>query len=89
MPASRLSDVLSPGTVRCVDVECEGEAMIRLKRMGICGERMIEVIQPGDPMVVRVVGSRLGLSRRLAASVVVEQVCDVMTSAKPDAVENE
>ncbi len=88
MPASRLSDVVNPGTFRCVNVECEGDAMIRLKRLGICGERTIEVMLPGDPMVLRVVGSRLGISRQLAESVIVDQDCDTVTSVQADAVED-
>ncbi|MEO2031822.1 MAG: FeoA family protein [Planctomycetaceae bacterium] len=80
MPGTRLSDVTEPGAFRCVRVECEGDAMIRLKRLGICARRGIEVIQPGDPMVLRVVGSRLGVSRQLAEFVTVETMQD---PAKP------
>jgi hypothetical protein len=45
---------------------------VRLKRMGICGGRQISVLQAGDPMILRVVGARIGLSRELAATVVVD-----------------
>ncbi|MCH2211799.1 MAG: ferrous iron transport protein A [Fuerstiella sp.] len=89
MPTSRLSDLLIPGKVRCVNVECTGDAMVRLKRMGICDQSIIEVIQPGDPMVLRVVGTRLGVSRRLAESVVVDRVSTVVSSTQFDADENE
>ena len=63
--------------------------MVRLKRMGICDQSIIEVIQPGDPMVLRVVGTRLGVSRRLAESVVVDRVSTVVSSTQFDADENE
>ena len=80
MPTLRLSDVTRPGEYRCVTVECNGDAMIRLKRLGICDGRTINVMQPGNPMVLQVIGSRLGVSRRLAESVVVQSICQVATS---------
>jgi len=87
MSTSRLSDVTSPGEFRCVDVQCDGDAMIRLKRLGICDKRTIEVLQPGDPMVLRVIGSRLGVSRRLAESVIVDTISKTATSAPADTVQ--
>jgi len=47
----------------------------RLKAMGVCIGRKVEVLKPGDPLIIRVLGSRLGLSARLAMEVHVE-VCD-------------
>ena len=88
MSTSRLSDVTNPGEFRCVDVKCDGDAMIRLKRLGICDKRTIEVIQPGDPMVLRVIGSRLGVSRRLAESVIVDTISETVTLASTDTVQN-
>lgn len=67
----RLSDT-NCGPVRCLAVDGEGEAAVQLKRMGICSGRILNVIQAGDPMVLSVMGTRLGLSRQLAASVTVE-----------------
>ncbi len=60
------------GTYRCIDVAGEGEQVIRLKRMGICSGRRIAVVQTGDPMILRVVGARVGLSRELAGTVIVD-----------------
>ena len=71
MPPTTLSHATS-GSYRCVDVTGEGEQVTRLKRMGICSGRRITVLQTGDPMILRVVGTRIGLSRDLAGSVVVE-----------------
>ena len=88
MPGTRLSDVTDPGAFHCVDVECDGDAMIRLKRLGICARRTIEVVQPGDPMVLRVVGSRLGISHQLAEFVRVERTCDQTTSLEAGAVKD-
>ena len=74
-----LSDVSACGTFRVHDIGEQGEAAIRLKRMGICANRTVDVLHVGDPMIVRVVGVRLGISRRLASHV--ELAADVDESA--------
>ena len=52
----------------------------RLKAMGVCIGRKVEVLKSGDPLIIRVLGSRLGLSSRLAKEVHVE-VCDAPACA--------
>ncbi len=39
--------------------------------MGICIGRRVQLIKKGDPMIVRVLGSRLGISARLGHRVIV------------------
>lgn len=56
-------------------VEADNDDMRRLMTLGICAGRRIELIQRGDPMILRVFNSRLGVSRRLARRVLV-QPCD-------------
>ena len=46
----------------------------RLKSLGICLGRRIQLVKAGDPLVVRVLGTRVGLSWRLAHGVLVEQI---------------
>lgn len=72
MSTTPLSDISLPGRFRCTSVDCEGDAAIQLKRLGVCDGRLLEVMQPGDPMVLRVVGAQIGVSRMLASSVRVE-----------------
>ena len=55
----------------CTGLLAVGDAAIRLKRLGICVGRSIQLISTGDPMIVRVCGSRIGLSRTLAEMVLV------------------
>jgi Fe2+ transport system protein FeoA len=43
----------------------------RLRALGVCEGRHVEVLKGGDPMILRVFGSRLGVGRALAARVVV------------------
>ena len=46
---------------------------IRLQRLGICDGNRIIVAQTGDPLIVLVVGSRIGISRKLAEQVFVRK----------------
>lgn len=64
---------LSPG--RCgwvVDVEAGGDDTERLKVMGICAGRKVRLVRRGDPMILCVWGTRVGVSRRLAEQVYVQ-----------------
>jgi Fe2+ transport system protein FeoA len=66
-------DELAPhvcATVRALDTD--DEDVHRLKTLGLCVGRQLEVVKSGDPLIVRIFGSRLGLAARLAARVRVE-----------------
>jgi len=67
----RLRD-LSPGS--CCKVVEMGKAgnTARLKAMGICLGRNLEVLKAGDPLIVKVYGTRIGLSARLAEEIQVQ-----------------
>lgn len=43
----------------------------RLKALGVCEGRFVEVLRTGDAWIVRVLGSRIGISRELVSSVLV------------------
>ncbi len=53
----------------------------RLKAMGVCIGRKVELVQAGDPLILRVLGSRLGVSARLAQQVYVD-VCTAQECQK-------
>ena len=58
---------LEPGSVaRVADLHVEQADATRLKAMGICVGREVQLIQAGDPLVLRVLGTRVGVSARLA-----------------------
>lgn len=40
--------------------------------MGVCIGRRVEIIKTGDTLIIRVFGSRIGLSARMAAHVRVQ-----------------
>lgn len=58
------------GIVR--EIETDDEETKRLKTLGICAGRRVELVRSGDPLVLKIFGTRLGLSGLLAARVRVE-----------------
>lgn len=63
---------IAPGLAKCGEVLATGDDAIRLKRMGVCEGREFELVSHGDPMVLRVGGARVGVSRQLASFVLVD-----------------
>lgn len=53
-------------------VETEDEDTQRLKTLGVCLGRRVEIARSGNPLILKIFGSRLGLSAELAARVRVE-----------------
>ena len=69
-------DELEPHQCAVVhEVEARDDDLARLMAMGLCGDRFVELIQGGDPMILRVFGSRIGISARLASHIMVKP-CD-------------
>ncbi len=54
-------------------IEPAGEAMERLMAMGLCVGRELEVVRQGNPLILRLLGARIGVSGRLARHVIVER----------------
>ena len=55
-------------------VATDDEDTQRLKTLGVCVGRRVELVRGGDPLILKIFGSRLGVSAELAARVSVE-VC--------------
>jgi Fe2+ transport system protein FeoA len=51
------------------DVTAQEQEAERLKSMGVCVGRTVELIKKGDPLILKVFGSRIGVSSRLARCV--------------------
>jgi Fe2+ transport system protein FeoA len=58
------------GIVR--EIETDDEQTARLKMLGVCPGRRVELVRNGDPLVLKIFGTRLGLDGTLAARVRVE-----------------
>jgi Fe2+ transport system protein FeoA len=73
-PTVRL-DVLPPRTCAVVrSISTDDEDTQRLKTLGVCVGRRVEVVRQGNPLILKIFGSRLGISGELASRVSVE-VC--------------
>ncbi len=53
-------------------VETGDDDTNRLKTLGVCVGRRVELVRVGNPLILKIFGSRLGLSAELAARVRVE-----------------
>jgi Fe2+ transport system protein FeoA len=68
-------DQLPPRVCAVVrSVETDDEDTKRLKTLGVCVGRRVELVRAGNPLILKIFGSRLGLSAELARRVTVE-VC--------------
>ncbi|MCC5845602.1 MAG: ferrous iron transport protein A [Verrucomicrobia bacterium] len=63
---------LSKGSCGLISEVQNVDELSRLQSMGVCIGRRVEVIKTGDPLIIRVFGSRIGLSARMAEHVMVE-----------------
>jgi Fe2+ transport system protein FeoA len=69
-------DALPQGVpARIGAVDAAAADLDRLEAMGLCAGRTVEVVKAGDPMIVRVLGTRIGLAAALARTVGVETEC--------------
>ncbi len=66
-----LSQLRSGAAAVVSEVRGAASDVSRLQALGVCQGRRVEMMQAGDPLIVRVVGSKVGLSHRLAESVIV------------------
>ncbi len=72
VPLVRL-DELPPRVCAVVrSVATDDEDTQRLKTLGVCLGRRVELVRAGDPLILKVFGSRLGISAELARRVRVE-----------------
>ena len=69
-----LTDLPAGGCGRISLVYATTLDLERLEVMGLCAGRVVHVAKSGDPMIVRVLGTRIGLARTLARDIYVEPV---------------
>lgn len=68
-----LSQVVG-GRYTCTAIRVSAdEDSLRLRRFGICPTRTVELIEVGDPLIVRMGRTKVGISRQLAAAVLVTE----------------
>lgn len=74
--ASRLLAEMQVGEVGRVSGVAVDEADAgRLKALGVCAGRTLRVVSAGNPLIVQVLNSRVGLSAALASQVTLTPCC--------------
>jgi Fe2+ transport system protein FeoA len=74
-PATVRLDELPPRVCAVVrSISTDDEETRRLKTLGVCVGRRVELVRTGNPLILKIFGSRLGIAAELAARVKVE-VC--------------
>ncbi len=76
MPTTLLSDIAPHTVARVAALDVHPEDAIRLKALGLCVGRQVQLVQTGDPLLLRILGTRVGLSARLAAGIRVVAASD-------------
>jgi Fe2+ transport system protein FeoA len=56
----------------CAAIDGPNESVVRMRSLGICVGRPLDLVCDGDPMIVRVGSTQIGLSRFLAKHVTVQ-----------------
>jgi Fe2+ transport system protein FeoA len=69
-----LSALPAGSHARVARVNAHSDDLRRLQALGVCVGRRVQLVKSGDPMIISVVGARVGLSARLAAEVLVTPV---------------
>lgn len=64
-----LSALPAGSYARVAHVSAHSDDLRRLQALGVCVGRRVQLVKAGDPMIISVVGARIGLSARLAAEV--------------------
>jgi Fe2+ transport system protein FeoA len=64
-----LSELAAGSYARVAQVSAHSDDLRRLQALGVCVGRRIQLVKSGDPMIISVVGARVGLSARLATEV--------------------
>ena len=78
-----LSELPAGTYARVAHVIAHSDDLRRLQALGVCVGRRIQLVKTGDPMIISVVGARVGLSARLAAEVRVTPVAAEDSTSVP------
>jgi Fe2+ transport system protein FeoA len=72
LPIVRLDELPLRTCAVVRSIATDDEDTQRLKTLGVCVGRRVEVVRSGNPLILKIFGSRLGISGELAARVNVE-----------------
>lgn len=78
-----LSELPAGSYARVAHVSAHSDDLRRLQALGVCVGRRVQLVKTGDPMIISVVGARVGLSARLATEVRVTPVAAEDSTSVP------
>lgn len=64
--------VAEPGVYRCVRVDDSAAGMTRLSQLGLCEGRDFQIVTSGNPIVVQIEQTTVGISNILADRILVQ-----------------
>jgi Fe2+ transport system protein FeoA len=80
-PLSRVQ----PGTTVCIKhLSAKPELIDRLRELGFCEEQKIKLVSSNTSFICQVCNARLGISQKVAESILVETVPAKNTDGKPE-----
>lgn len=82
IPSVLLTQLEADALASVSHITASSDDVNQLKAMGVCAGRKLQIIQPGDPMILRVLGTRLGVSSRLAHTIWVHRLDCVRRSSE-------
>ena len=71
-PLRRLDELPSGAHGIVQQIERTGDAFHRLMAMGLCVGREVQIVRQGNPLIVRFLNARVGISGRIAKHILVE-----------------
>lgn len=80
-PAS-LAELPAKSIGRILGFNLPDEDSLRVRMLGVCPGLSVEVVQNGDPLILSAAGTRIGIARRLASQVLVEDGAAAAISAR-------
>lgn len=82
-PSQKLTDLEVGATARMLDAAVDAELRTLLRSLGLTDNSMLRVCKRGEPCVVQVRATRIGISERIAQHITV--VPDAASPARPPA----
>ncbi len=78
-----LAELPAKSIRRILSFNLSDDESLRVRMLGVCPGLSVEVVQNGDPLILSAAGTRIGIARRLASQVFVDD--DPTSLVRPEA----
>ena len=75
-PMIALDELAADSFGLVAEIQARDADIARMMAMGVCVGRRVKMVQAGDPLILQVLGTRIGLSARMAKRVLVSACPD-------------